>query len=236
MLLKQRVLVVAAHPDDEMLGCGGSIAQHALDSDEVHVLILGEGLTSRRATSDQQKTPAKVSELASCARKANDLLGVSSLQLKGLPDNRLDSVDLLDIIHLIEESIDRFRPEIVYTHYGDDLNIDHRRVHEAVVTACRPVPQGCVKTLLFFEIPSSTEWQIPRETHGFVPNWFNDVSVTLEKKLLALACYESEIRPWPHPRSIKGVEHLARWRGATVGVEAAEAFVLGRAVRSRESR
>jgi N-acetylglucosamine malate deacetylase 1 len=236
MLLKQRVLVVAAHPDDEMLGCGASIAQHALDADEVHVLILGEGLTSRRVPRDQDRSPVKVSDLANCAKKANDLLGVSSLQLKGLPDNRLDSIQLLEIIQLIEESIDRLQPEIVYTHYSDELNIDHRRVHEAVVTACRPVPQSCVKTLLFFEIPSSTEWQTSGSSKGFMPNWFNDVSFTLEKKLLALACYESEIRPWPHPRSIKGVEHLARWRGATVGVEAAEAFVLGRAVRSRDAR
>jgi N-acetylglucosamine malate deacetylase 1 len=235
-VLKQRVLVVAAHPDDEMLGCGASIAQHALGSDEVHVLILGEGLTSRSTASDAARHAAKLSALASCAQKANDLLGVSSLQLKGLPDNRMDSIDLLEIIKLIEASIDRVQPEIVYTHYGDDLNIDHRRVHDAVVTACRPVPQGCVKTLLFFEIPSSTEWQTARSSQGFMPNWFNDVSFTLEKKLSALACYESEMRPWPHPRSIKGVEHLARWRGASVGVEAAEAFVLGRALRSREAR
>jgi LmbE family N-acetylglucosaminyl deacetylase len=108
--------------------------------------------------------------------------------------------------------------------------VDHRVVYQAVVTACRPQPEHSVKTLLLFEIPSSTEWQPPAFS-PFAPNWFVDISATLAIKLDALAAYESELRDWPHPRSLKAVEHLARWRGATVGVEAAESFVLAREIR-----
>jgi LmbE family N-acetylglucosaminyl deacetylase len=101
-------------------------------------------------------------------------------------------------------------------------------VHEAAVTACRPQHGHPVKTLLSFEVPSSTEWQPPGSGYPFVPNWFIDISASLDRKLVALDAYARELRDWPHPRSRRGVENLARWRGATVGVEAAEAFILGR--------
>jgi N-acetylglucosamine malate deacetylase 1 len=119
----------------------------------------------------------------------------------------------------------------VYTHHAGDLNIDHRRTHEATLTACRPQLNHPVARLLAFETPSSTEWQQPSGALSFSPNWFVDISSTLESKMLALKAYSQEMRPWPHPRSYQGVEHLAGWRGATVGCDAAEAFMLVREIR-----
>lgn len=222
------VLVVASHPDDEVLGCGGTIAKHSRQGDKVHVLILAEGATSRDSQRSRKSRQSDLSSLAEAAQRANQLLGGTSLSLHDFPDNRMDSCDLLDIIKVVEKAIDEHHPEIVYTHHSGDLNIDHRRIHEAVLTAARPLPSSSVKTLLFFEIPSSTEWQAPTSALNFVPNWFVDISDTLNLKLKALEFYESEIRPWPHPRSLTAVNHLAHWRGAIVGTVAAEAFVLGR--------
>ena len=142
------------------------------------------------------------------------------------PDNRLDSLHRLDIIKRIEERVDRHQPECVYIHHAGDVNIDHRRLHEAVVTACRPMPGHVVRRLLSFEVASSTEWQPPGSASAFQPNWFVDISAQWERKREALIIYANEMRTWPHARSLKAVEHLARWRGAQVGVEAAEAFCL----------
>lgn len=222
------ILVIAAHPDDEVLGCGGTIAKHVSSGDVVHVLILAEGATSRDERRDCKKRTSELSGLVNSAHKANDLLGVRTLKMHNFPDNRMDSIDLLDIVKVIENQIYRIQPDIIYTHHAGDVNVDHRRTHEAVVTACRPLPQQCVKTLLFFEVPSSTEWQTAGSAQLFSPNWFVDVSLSLALKLEALKIYLPEMREWPHARSIKAVEHLACWRGASVGCEAAEAFVLGR--------
>jgi N-acetylglucosamine malate deacetylase 1 len=222
------VLVVAAHPDDEVLGCGGTIAKHAREGDRVHVLILAEGATSRDPKRDREQRKSELSALARAAHQASAILGATSLKLHNFPDNRMDSCDLLDIIKVIEGAISQYKPSIIYTHHIGDLNIDHRRTCEAVVTATRPLPDSRIKTLLFFEVPSSTEWQTPHSAPAFSPNWFVDISDTLGAKLKALETYQSEMRPYPHPRSCVAIEHLARWRGATVGVEAAEAFILGR--------
>jgi LmbE family N-acetylglucosaminyl deacetylase len=135
---------------------------------------------------------------------------------------------LLEITQAVEMLIAKYQPDMVFSHHAGDVNIDHRRLHDAVVTACRPQKGHPVKTLLCFEVPSSTEWQLPGSAPFFAPNWFVDISATVERKLAALDAYTAELRPWPHPRSLKGVEHLARWRGATVGFNAAEAFMLGR--------
>jgi len=225
-----RVLVVAAHPDDEVLGCGGAIARHVRDGDEVHIVIMAEGLTSR-SDYDGSTGRDELSELAEAALAANAVLGVADISLLRLPDNRMDSMDRLDVIKVIEEKITSFCPELVYTHHAGDMNIDHRIIHDAVNTACRPLPGHSVKSLLYFEVNSSTEWQIPGSAPMFTPNWFVDISETLELKLAALHEYEMEMRAWPHPRSYQAIEHLARWRGAIVGVDAAEAYVLGRLIR-----
>ena len=218
--------MVAAHPDDEVLGCGGYIANQVKSGDEVLVTFLSDGVTSRQGNLGLQEIEAR-RHAASLAAK---VLGVSDVSFGDFPDNKLDAVPLLEIIKSIEAVVERVRPQIVLTHFGGDLNIDHRIVNQAVLTACRPTVDQVVKQIMFFEVSSSTEWQVPTEGEAFVPNWFEDISQTLELKVKALLMYEHELREWPHPRSVKAIEHLAHWRGASCGVDAAEAFVLGRRI------
>jgi LmbE family N-acetylglucosaminyl deacetylase len=224
--MSQPILILAAHPDDEVLGCGGTIAKLADKGAIIHVAFLADGVFSRAI--DQVKMQEELLIRRAAAQKACDILRVKSVSFGDFPDNRMDTVALLDITKALENLIAEYKPEVVFTHHAADLNIDHRRIHEATVTACRPQRGHPVKSLLCFEVPSSTEWQIPGSAPVFAPNWFVDISDTLDRKFAALDAYAAELREWPHPRSRQGVEHLARWRGATVGVDAAEAFVLGR--------
>jgi LmbE family N-acetylglucosaminyl deacetylase len=224
-----RVAVIAAHPDDEVLGCGATMARHAAEGDEVHVLIVAEGATSRGVRRDRPDFQAELSQLGVSARRANEILGTTALELLEFPDNRLDSVDLLDVIKAVEAFVAKCKPQTVYTHWPFDLNVDHRIVSEAVQTACRTTPQAILQQLLLFEVPSSTEWRVSAG-RSFEPTYFVNVSATLEKKMRALSAYASEMREWPHSRSREAVESLARWRGACVGVNAAEAFVPGRMI------
>lgn len=226
--MRKNILVVAAHPDDEVLGCGGAIIRHVQAGDSVHVHIMAEGLTSRSPQRASFKQDDQLKRLADCAEAVSQMMGVQSLRLHDFPDNRMDSLELLDIVKVVEAMIDEVKPDVVYTHHAGDVNIDHQLTHQAVLTACRPIPGAGVKTLLFFETPSSTEWNFSGIGAAFSPNWFVDISDTLPLKLAALALYEQEMRAWPHPRSLKAVELLAGWRGSTIGVEAAEAFVVGR--------
>jgi len=225
------ILVVASHPDDEVLGCGGSLAKWAIEGHEVHILIMAEGVTSRDNHIDSVSRNEELSMLFEATNDAAAILGSSSVELLKYPDNRMDSVDLLDVVKALEVRINKLQPELVLTHFAKDLNIDHRVTHEAVITACRPQPGQSVERMLSFEVPSSTEWQSPGVEYPFVPNWFEEISGTLALKMKALKAYKSEMRQWPHVRSLQAVEHLARWRGASVGVEAAEAFMLIRNVR-----
>jgi LmbE family N-acetylglucosaminyl deacetylase len=224
-------LVIAAHPDDEVLGCGGTMARLASEGWAVHVLILAEGTTSRDRSRDRGARLGLLSELAQAARAANARLGVESVKLGDLPDNRMDSVDLLDVVKVVEDAVAQHRPALVFTHHAADLNIDHRILHDAVVTACRPVPGCPVEELLFFEVASSTEWRPSASAPPFTPQVFYDISAHLTAKREALALYGAEMRPFPHARSIEALDALARWRGATCGVAAAEAFTVGRALR-----
>jgi len=223
-----KVLVVVAHPDDEVLGCGGTIARHVRAKDQVKVMILAEGVTSRASARSEGLRSRDVARLQAAARKANAALGVKDLVMLRMPDNRMDGVELLDVVKAIEVPFLKFRPETVYTHHPGDLNVDHGVVSRAVMTACRPVPGAKTRRILFFETPSSTEWNAGTPAVAFEPNWYCDISKTVGFKLRALRHYSSEMRRWPHPRSLRAVEHLARWRGASVGVSAAEAFVLAR--------
>jgi LmbE family N-acetylglucosaminyl deacetylase len=227
---RKRVVVVAAHPDDEVIGCGASIARHAAAGDEVHVLILAEGATSRYERRDRDRVAKEVALLANSARAAHAILGSVDIELQDFPDNRMDQVDLLEVVKVVERFVERVQPQIVYTHFQHDLNVDHRVTCEAVQAACRPLPGSSVEQILCFEVASSTEWRFANPTTGFVPNYFIDVTATLDIKLKALTAYGEEMRSWPHPRSIEGIEHLARWRGASAGCPAAEAFVLGRCI------
>lgn len=222
------ILVVAAHPDDEVLGCGGTLALMSGQGRAVHVLLLADGESARVSNTGHSIDPARVAARGVSARAACKILGCTSVDLLGLPDNRLDGVELLDVVRHVSAIVERHQPSTVLTHWAGDVNIDHRVAHEAVIAACRPQPGHPVSELLFFEVASSTEWRPAGTVAPFNPNWFVDISSTMSKKLEALHAYESELRPFPHPRSARAVEALASWRGATVGVEAAEAFMLGR--------
>ncbi|MBN2398491.1 MAG: PIG-L family deacetylase [Deltaproteobacteria bacterium] len=223
------VLVVAAHPDDEVLGCGGTIARLAGEGHAVYVAILGEGITSRydeREGADQQSIRA----LHDRSRQVSKLLGVTELFTYDLPDNRFDTVPMLDVVKIVERLMERLKPEVIYTHHGGDLNVDHVTVHRAVLTASRPVGGCPVRTIYAFEVPSSTEWAFNRFDPVFRPNTFMDISATLEIKIDAMKLYESESRLFPHPRSPEALRAIAlRW-GSAVGLEAAEAFELIREI------
>ena len=221
---REKVLVIAAHPDDEVLGCGGTIARHADAGDQVHILIVAEGATSRQLQRDRIQASEELSALGKAANTAGSVLGTAGVELLDLPDNRLDSIDRLDLIKQIEDRINYHQPQVIYVHHAGDVNVDHRRLHEAVITACRPTPGQSVRRMLSYEVASSSEWQPPGSAPTFTPNWFIDICAHVSK------VYASEMRAWPHARSLEALEHLARWRGAQVGVEAAEAFFLLRQV------
>ena len=226
--MSSTVVVVAAHPDDEVLGCGGTISRLANEGRAVHVLFMADGETSRALSPGSEARDHRIAMRSLAAEEAGKVMGCASVECLGLPDNRMDGLEMLEVIQRIEAYLLRHRPLTVLTHHSGDLNIDHQITHRAVVTACRPQPGQCVKELLFFEVPSSTEWQSPGSAQFFAPNWFVDIGLTMPKKLDALRIYASELRAFPHPRSIEAVVALAAWRGSTVGAVAAEAFVLGR--------
>lgn len=221
--MTERVICFAAHPDDETLGCGATLAKHVANGDAVSVVVFADGLASRGGVSQ-----ANIQLRHGMCRRACKILGTEDVWLHQYADNQMDNVALLDVVQHIEKHLDRWKPTIVYTHHGSDLNVDHRVVSEAVATACRPQNGSTVKRLMLFEIPSSSEWNITREQ--FRPNHFEDVTGTLERKLKALAEYTTELRDWPHPRSLRGVQILAELRGAGAGLQAAEAFMIGRAI------
>jgi len=224
------VLVVAAHPDDEVLGCGGTVAGHAAAGRKVHVLILAEGATARDARRGAGRRQAELAALRRAARAAARVLGAAPPEFCGLPDNRLDSLPLIDVVKRVERVVERLRPAIVYTHHGGDLNVDHRIAHAAVLTACRPVPGASVARIYAFETVSSSEWAATAQQQGFQPTHFVDIAAHLAAKARALDCYAGEMRAFPHPRSPEAVAALASWRGASVGLAAAEAFVVVRQV------
>jgi len=215
------VLVVAAHPDDEVLGCGGTIARHAAAGDVILTMFLTDGEGAR-----PDAGMAQIGARRDAAREAACSLGSLPPLFFTLPDNRLDSVPLLDIVRPIEDVLRETAPRVVYTHHAGDLNIDHRRVHQAVMTACRPQIGHPVERIYAFEVPSSTEWSGPGFGPAFEPTRFVDIALWLDRKADALAAYAAELRPPPHPRSRDGIDNLARWRGATAGMAAAEAFMV----------
>ncbi|QQR81414.1 MAG: PIG-L family deacetylase [Deltaproteobacteria bacterium] len=228
--MTNKVAVIAAHPDDEVLGCGGTIARMAQEGCEVNILLIADGETSRRSDENSMTVSTKIENRNISANVACKILGCASVEILGLPDNRLDGLDRLDLVQVIENFIQKYSPLTIFTHHAGDVNIDHRVVHDAVIAACRPLPNYNLGELLFFETPSSTEWRPPSSHWAFSPNFFVNISDTLQKKLEALNAYQEELREFPHPRSLKAIESLAQWRGASVGVKAAEAFILGRKI------
>jgi len=219
--MNKNVLVVVAHPDDEVLGCAGTIAKLSKNKHKVHLLILAEGITSRSKKGNSNLK--KIKQLHQSTKKVVKLLKIKSYEIMKNPDNRLYKVDFLKIVQKIENLILKIKPETILTHHSDDLNLDHQIVSRAVVTASRPLPNSSVKKILTFETPSSTEWNFIA-TNNFNPNYFEDVSKFMKTKLKAMNAYKSEMRKFPHPRSKENIISLAKVRGSTVGLSYAEAF------------
>jgi len=224
------VLVVAAHPDDELLGCGGTAARLAREGHSVYMAILGEGITSRGNKRDEAD-PQALKNLRDCSQRVADLLGAKELSLHGLPDNRFDTLPLLDVIKIVEDLIARRRPTAIYTHHGGDLNVDHQVVSRAVLTATRPTAGHSVEELYMFEVASSTEWSFQQLAPVFRPNVFVDIESTLALKLEGMRFYESEAREFPHPRSGAALTAIAQRWGSVVGRKAVEAFEAVRLIR-----
>ena len=224
---ERRVLVVAAHPDDEVLGAGGTIASLSDSGAEVRILLLGDGESSRPGI---EAVADKVSARGDCARRAAAVLGATGVTVHALPDNAFDTVPLLDVVRLVEAELTLFPASEIYTHHGGDLNIDHEVTCRAVITAARPV-DGPGPDLYAFEVRSSTDWSDPLNAYPFRPNTWRALGVdAVARKQAALREYEAEMRPWPHSRSFEAVDTLLRHRGAQVGVAAAEAFAALRVV------
>jgi LmbE family N-acetylglucosaminyl deacetylase len=223
----KKILIVAAHPDDEILGCGGTIARLSQEGSSICAVILGEGITSREADSNKKQQKDAIEHLRSQTQKAATLIGIEDVVFFDYPDNRFDTVPLLDIIKSIERVKSRIAPDILFTHYHNDLNIDHRITCNAVLTATRPVKDETVKTIYSFYTPSSTEWNYPA---SFNPNVFFDIETTISKKEEALKLYEDELREMPHPRSIKGIRINAQYWAIKTGFVYAEPFELVRSL------
>ena len=224
----KKVLVVAVHPDDEVLGCGGTIAKLASRGAMVSVLILGEGVTSRFAKREDGVKSSEMKALKNSIGKAAKILGVKHVFLFDLPDNKFDTVPTLEVVKLIEKVKAEVRPQAVLTHHYFDLNVDHRVTYNAVLTSFRPVSKNISEDIYSFEVPSSTEWNYPSP---FRPNVFVDISGTINKKMAALSCYKNELRKFPHPRSAEAIKSIAKRWGSVSGLNAAEAFEAVRIIK-----
>lgn len=232
MFNNKRIMLVVAHPDDELLGLGATmnklIKEHKCT---VKVVILGEGITSRADTRDPKKWKQELAIHKKNISNAAKAIGYHEVKTYDLPDNRFDSVALLDIVKIVEKEKQEFKPEIIFTHHGGDTNIDHRCTFDAVITATRPMSHEGVKTIIAFETPSSTEWQASNYPNYFKPNLFIEVSEkNVKAKIKGMESYEFEKRKYPHPRSPKALEIQCQRNGVIVGKEFAEAFMIIRSI------
>lgn len=228
----KRILVVVAHPDDELLGLGASMNRLITEADVyTRVVILGEGVTSRDSERDIKARKKELSNHKLNASMAVKVIGYHELKLYDFPDNRFDSVQLLDIIKVIENEKNLFKPDVIFTHHGGDLNIDHQRTFEAVITATRPLQNEVVESIFTFETPSGTEWRSITDPRHFLPNFFISFSeYNLKSKTDAMNCYDYEKRIYPHPRSIESLKIQAKRWGVSIGCPLAEAFCLVRSI------
>ena len=226
--MNKTILIVAAHPDDEVLGCFATIAKYIQKGYKAYTLILGEGKTSRDNIRDINKKSKELSLLNDEIINANNIINIEKIFIKSFPDNRFDSIDLLDIIKVISSVIDEVCPAIIFTHYENDLNIDHRLTYQAVITATRPMENEVVQEIYSFEIPSSTEWRYPL---SFSPDIFFDVKDTINLKIEAMKKYKSELCEYPHPRSLEGIKLNAQYHGMRVGKKYVEAFKAVRVIK-----
>jgi len=217
--MPRSVLVIAAHPDDELLGCGGTIALHTQLGDEVTAVIACEGESLRYG-------PGGVGQKDNM-QQAAQILGITNVHHLGFPDQRLDTMTLLEVIQPLERIVEEVQPSVVYCHHGGDINRDHQLLFQASLVATRPV-QPFIETVCAFDTASSTEWGYPR---SFLPDTWVDITATLEQKIRAMACYESEVRQYPHPRSLDALRYRARAWGNQHCMDAAEVFVTIRRTR-----
>ena len=218
------ILVIAAHPDDEALGCGGAIVKHVSQGHKVYLVFMADGVNSRSKKRDKD-----LKHRIEASKLAQSLMGITSSFNLDFPDNRMDSIPLLDIVQKLEPIIEKLKPSIIYTHHHGDLNIDHQLTHAAVMTACRPLPNSSVQEIYGFEILSSTEWTISQHSL-FNPTCFVDITKQMSNKINVIKAYEEEMRAPPHSRSVKHIEILAQHRGYSVGVDFAEAFEVYRLI------
>lgn len=227
----QKILAVVAHPDDETIGVGGTLYKHVRTGDEVHVLILGDGKSSRGNT--YKKLTKMVNQKSfQETKKALSCLGIELFYKEHLPDNRFDRVDMLDISKKISSYVNKIKPTIVYTHHPGDLNIDHQRTSEAVTIACRPMENNSVREIYHFETLSSTEMAGFTPNRVFLPNVFVNIEAEIQQKIKAMSYYKSELCQFPHPRSLEAIEANAKVWGAKVNLKYAEAFFCLRQIKS----
>ncbi|MDF1876192.1 PIG-L family deacetylase [Sulfurimonas sp. SAG-AH-194-I05] len=224
----KKILIVASHPDDEVLGCFGTVARLIKEGYEAYTLILGEGKTSRDEQRILKNRKEDIEVLNTEIQKANDIIGIKKVFIEKFPDNRFDSVDLLDIVKVISRVKEEVQPDIIFTHFENDLNIDHRITYQAVLTATRPMQDEYVKEIYSFEILSSTEWNYPL---SFSPDTYFDISDTIDLKEQAMQEYTSELCEYPHPRSLEGINLNAKYQGMRVGKQYVEAFKLVRLIK-----
>ena len=222
----KKVLIIAAHPDDEVLGMGGTIAKIVIAGKQVDLLIVTDGSSSqyRGANNLQEIIEAKKLETRHCA----DVLGIKDIYYGGLPDMKLDCMPHIDINQAIEQIIDKVQPDTVFTHFWGDVNCDHQNVYKSTLVAVRPVMGQVVRELYCYRVPSSTEWTPNKDDTMFMPNFFVDIEQYAEQKYKAFACYSTELRDYPHPRSVQYLRESDKAAGLRVGMLAAEEFVLMR--------
>ncbi len=226
--MKKTLLLVYAHPDDEVLACFGTVARLIQEGCEAYTLILGEGVTSRDDKRNPDARQQELKKLKNEIVKANEVIGIKEVFTCDLPDNRFDNVDLLDVVKEVEKIKNKIKPSIIFTHSQHDLNIDHQITYRAVLTATRPIHGETVKEIYAGEILSSSEWNYPLK---FSPNVYFNIESTIELKVKAMAEYQNELREYPHPRSLEGIRIKAKQRGLEVGCAFAEAFELIRSLR-----
>jgi len=219
--MNKKILIIVAHPDDEVLGCFGTVAKLIKEGYEAYTLILGEGKTSRDEKKIVENRKKDIEVLNKEIQKANNVIGIKKVFTESFPDNRFDSVDLLDIIKVVSKIKKEVQPDIIFTHYENDLNIDHQITYKAVITATRPMKNECVKEIYSFEVLSSTEWNYPL---SFSPDTFFDITDTIDLKIESMKKYKSELCEYPHPRSIEGIKTNAKYQGMRVGKQYVEAF------------
>jgi len=222
--MRKKIMIIVAHPDDETLGCAGTIANHTKNGDKVFCISMTDGISARNIINKKKE----ILKRKNASKSASKILGFQWLDkfCGNFPDNALDSIKILNIIKLIENAKNFISPNIVYTHSNSDLNHDHRLVYEAVITAFRPQPKEIWDTILSFEVPSSTDYGNFQLNKNFKPNYFVNIEKTWKKKLAALKCYNMEMKKYPHPRSYKGLEILSELRGMQNGMKMAEAFQI----------